>query len=156
MSLVSARTVRRGTAISHQYAALPYRMNGDVPEILLVTSLRTRRWILPKGWPMRGRAPCECAAREALEEAGVEGEVQPHPIGSYRYLKELKSGANVTCEVAVFALRVTSQRRKWREKAVRNCLWLVLPEAVRLIAEPDVRRLILKFGEQFGRATKKV
>ena len=55
-----------------QYAALPYRVNGGArPEIMLVTSRETRRWIIPKGWPMERRAPHAAAAREALEEAGV-------------------------------------------------------------------------------------
>ena len=38
-----------------QLAALPWRRTsgGDV-EVLLITSRETRRWIIPKGWPMKG------------------------------------------------------------------------------------------------------
>ena len=61
--------------IGIQYAALPYRVVGGVPQILLITSRRTRRWIVPKGWPVDGLHPRDCAAMEALEEAGVCGEL---------------------------------------------------------------------------------
>jgi len=47
-----------------QYAALPYRSRGSSrTEVMLVTSRGTRRWIIPKGWPQKGRAPHRSAAR---------------------------------------------------------------------------------------------
>ncbi len=74
-----------------QYAALPHR-GGAQPEILLVTSRETGRWVIPKGWPMKGKSGSEAAAREAFEEAGVVGEIAPEPLGAYGYVKFLKSG----------------------------------------------------------------
>jgi 8-oxo-dGTP pyrophosphatase MutT (NUDIX family) len=66
---------------SIQYAALPFRRRaGAGTEVMLVTSRRTRRWIIPRGWPMRRRTPHAAAAREALEEAGVVGRVGKKPI----------------------------------------------------------------------------
>ena len=47
--------------------------------ILLITSRGTRRWVIPKGWPMRGLKPQEAAAVEAAEEAGIVGEVEDQP-----------------------------------------------------------------------------
>ena len=40
-------------------------------EVLLVTTRQTRRWIIPKGWPIKGLKPPKSAAREAYEEAGI-------------------------------------------------------------------------------------
>jgi hypothetical protein len=49
-----------------QYGVLPYRMsNGHRAEFMLVTSRETRRWIIPKGWPKKGKSPHRSAAREA-------------------------------------------------------------------------------------------
>ena len=45
-----------------QVAALPWRRNALV-EILLVSSRETRRWVLPKGWPMKGRSLGQSAKR---------------------------------------------------------------------------------------------
>jgi ADP-ribose pyrophosphatase YjhB (NUDIX family) len=63
-------------ALRIQYAALPYRFTPDAAlEILLVTTRRSKRWIIPKGWPIKGLRPAKSAAREAFEEAGVRGKI---------------------------------------------------------------------------------
>ena len=126
-----------------QYAALPYRQEGGTIEILLVTSLGTKRWIIPKGWPMDGRAPHEAAAREALEEAGVVGEVASEAIGSYRYEKRRKSGASVPCNVDVFPLDVGTQRKRWPEKGRREVKWFPPEEAADTVSDADLRGIIL-------------
>jgi 8-oxo-dGTP pyrophosphatase MutT (NUDIX family) len=57
---------------------------------MLLTSRETRRWVIPKGWPMKGRKPAEAAAQEAYEEAGLIGHiVGKRPIGDFHYLKRL-------------------------------------------------------------------
>jgi hypothetical protein len=41
-----------------QYGALPYRLTArSRPQFMLVTSRETRRWIIPKGWPKKGKSP---------------------------------------------------------------------------------------------------
>jgi 8-oxo-dGTP pyrophosphatase MutT (NUDIX family) len=80
-----------------QYAALPYRLRGTLrPEVMLVTSRGSRQWIIPKGWPHKGRAPHRSAAREAFEEAGVVGVIDRRPVGSFPYEKRLKNGGVVS------------------------------------------------------------
>lgn len=72
-----------------QIAALPWRRDAHGRlEILLVTSRTSRRWMLPKGWPIRDRSGAEVARIEAIEEAGVDGIVAADPIGSYEYVKD--------------------------------------------------------------------
>ncbi|CAL8972618.1 hypothetical protein RHODGE_RHODGE_00307 [Rhodoplanes serenus] len=133
---------------SLQYAAVPYRRNEDGEiEVMLVTSRETRRWIVPKGWPIRGAKPHLSAAREALEEAGVVGETGPEPIGSYRYDKRLKNGTTARCLVEVFPLAVTGQRKRWREKGQREIRWFPLPEAARAVEETGLRRLLRQFDQ---------
>ena len=73
--------------------------------MLLVTSRDTKRWIIPKGWPMKGRKPSKAAAQEALEEAGVIGEAANQRVGSYRYRKRREADFDV-CEVQVYELAV--------------------------------------------------
>jgi 8-oxo-dGTP pyrophosphatase MutT (NUDIX family) len=127
-----------------QYAALPYRGDQDV-EILLLTSRDTGRWVLPKGWPMRGRKPRDAARREALEEAGVEGRVGKHPIGSFHYLKHLADGASVTCKVIVYPLAVERQRRRWLEQDQRKVGWFSPKEAALVVHEPELAALLASF-----------
>src|SRR3546814_5625705 len=71
--------------IIKQVAALPYRIEPDgAARILLITSRETRRWIIPKGNPIRGLEAHQAAAREAFEEAGISGIACPAAIGQDR------------------------------------------------------------------------
>lgn len=143
---VAASKTKRGI----QYAALPYRMSGSKLEVLLVTSRRTQRWIVPKGWPVEGLEPSACAAMEALEEAGVSGEIGRKPIGHYRYLKHHKSRPSEPCKVEVYALKVTQQRRSWAEGEERERRWCSAAEAAAAVDEPLLRLLILEFEEHLS------
>lgn len=129
-----------------QYAALPWRLRDGEVEILLVTSRRTRRWIIPKGWPMEGCKPTVCAAREAEEEAGVAGEVGKVSIGHFRYNKILRNGAEMPCRVEVFALKVTKERGSWQEEDARQRRWFTVADAAAAVLEPQLKMVIRRFG----------
>ena len=60
---------------AQQIAALPFRKRRGKVEVLLITSRETKRWVIPKGWPMAGLKDFTSAKREALEEAGVTGQI---------------------------------------------------------------------------------
>lgn len=130
-----------------QYAALPWRREKGAVEILLITSLKTRRWIVPKGWPVDQLTPPQCAAHEALEEAGVAGDVALKSLGSYRYKKLRKSGEILPCVVHVYAMEVQTRDRTWAEKKARESCWCSVPEALARVADPGLRRLIVKFAK---------
>src|SRR5690554_2758136 len=89
-----------GKSRRKQFGAIPVRFTPEGQlEIMLITSRQTRRWIVPKGWPMKGLEGHDTAAREAFEEAGVNGSISDRPIGSYVYAKRLKRNSTVDCEV---------------------------------------------------------
>src|SRR5947208_11031987 len=112
-----------------QYGALPYRLTArSRPQFMLVTSRETRRWIIPKGWPKKGKSPHHSAAREAFEEAGVVGAVARRSVGSFSYEKQLKNGGLVECEVRVFPLQVKRQNKQWPEMQEREVKWLSAAE----------------------------
>jgi len=113
-----------------QYGALPYRITsaGDF-EFLMVTSRRTRRWIIPKGWPMKRTKPAVAAAREAYEEAGVLGTVSADSIGAFIYEKFLdEKRGSLTCAVRVFPLMVIKQLSTWPESHQRKIRWFTSEE----------------------------
>jgi 8-oxo-dGTP pyrophosphatase MutT (NUDIX family) len=126
-----------------QYAALPWRAASDGGlEILLITSRETRRWIIPKGWPIRGLTPPQSAAREAFEEAGVDGVPGSDPIGCYTYLKRLSGGRPQTMQVTVFPLRVLSEAARWPEQRQREKRWSPPQDAAGCVDEPELRELL--------------
>ena len=129
-----------------QYAALPFREEPNGLEIMLVSSRETRRWVVPKGWPMKNRNPHGAAAREALEEAGLQGKIGKGSLGDYHYTKRLKNGASTLVRVSVFPLRVLRQRGNWLEKDERVTRWFTVEEAAELVHESELRDIILSFG----------
>ena len=128
-----------------QYGALPWRAGLGV-EILLITSRETRRWVIPKGWPMGKLSPAQAAAREAFEEAGVEGLTDGRPFGHYVYDKRLKNGKFRQLNVAVFPMRVVTEHGDWPEKHERETRWFSAAEAAGQVAEPALAELIQNFA----------
>ena len=144
--------MRRLDWIAHrqQYAALPWRQGKDGLEILLITSRETRRWVIPKGWPMITLAAHDAAAQEAWEEAGVRGEVTATPIGAFRYHKRMKAGPPQRCRVDVYSLAVVIEEKAWPEKRQRQRRWTPALEAARMVEEPGLRVLIEAFAASRG------
>ena len=134
-----------------QYGALPYRLSaGSRPQFMLVTSRETRRWIIPKGWPKKGKSPHHSAAREAFEEAGVVGAVAKRSIGSLSYEKRLKNGGAVVCNVRVFPLQVRRQNKQWPEKQERIVKWLSASQAAEKVKEPMLGEIIRRLARRYG------
>jgi len=129
-----------------QFAALPWRRSaGGEVEVMLITSRETRRWVIPKGWPIKGVKSAKCAAQEAFEEAGVQGKVSKRPAGSYAYDKRLKNGRLQHVRVAVFGLEVEGEAEVYPELGQREKLWLPFAEAARLVDEPELMVLLATF-----------
>ncbi len=125
-----------------QYAALPYRRSSGSIEIMLITSRRSGRWIIPKGWPVPGMKPFEAAAHEAMEEGGVIGRVSESPGGQYSYQKRFSDGSCSPCIVDVFVLEVRSQLNHWPEKHQRSTKWVSAKEAASFVQEPGLSKII--------------
>ena len=133
-----------------QYAALCYRLSDkrSTPDVLLLTSRDTGRWVIPKGWPMGGKKAHAVAEQEAFEEAGVRGKVKKTPFGFYEYQKKLNSGVNVQCRVQVHLLEVAELAEDFREKGSRTLEWVTPDEAARRVNEPELKALMQSFGKQ--------
>ncbi|WP_164468278.1 NUDIX hydrolase [Caulobacter vibrioides] len=129
-----------------QVAALPWRGEGDALRILLVSSRETRRWVIPKGWPMKGRTDPQAAAQEAYEEAGLKGAIAPRPFGEYPYLKRLKNGQARMVKVDVYPLEVKETLAAWPEQGQRTLEWMTPVEAALAVQEPELRDLIARFA----------
>jgi 8-oxo-dGTP pyrophosphatase MutT (NUDIX family) len=134
-------------AIRVQYGVLPYRFTDtNSLEVLLVTTRQTRRWIIPKGWPIKGLKPPRSAAREAYEEAGIRGTVGAKSIGVFSYEKRLEAnGGSVPCEVRVFPMIVKRQLDTWPEAHQREARWFESAEALSVTKEKGLRQLIESF-----------
>ena len=133
-----------------QFGALCYRITDRKIQVLLITSRRTQRWILPKGWPENGMTPGESAANEAMEEAGVTGKLNERPLGVYYYEKTVKNGKNYPCIVTIYELKVQKTWADYQEKSERRRKWFSQKGAAKRVLEPDLALLIKSFNPLHG------
>jgi 8-oxo-dGTP pyrophosphatase MutT (NUDIX family) len=135
------RRAKKGRPI-RQVAAVPFRLtsNGEM-QVMLITSRSTQRFIVPKGWTMKGKSRSEAASAEAFEEAGVSGRIIEDPVGRYRYWKRL-SKRFVLVDVTVYLLSVEGEYANWDEADARQRRWLSPPAAATLIDEPELASLV--------------
>lgn len=146
----SARKPRR------QVGALPYRFDDEGRlQVMLITSRESRRWVIPKGWPVRGLDPHRAAEREAFEEAGLKGDIKKKAVGAFFYEKRLASGPAVPCEVSVFPLHVTGRRKRWPEMDQRERRWLSPEDAAGLVQEESLQQLLRTFKPSARKARGK-
>ncbi len=128
-----------------QCAALAYRFEGNTPKVLMVTSRRSGRWVLPKGHIEEGQTPCEAVSIEAFEEAGLKGHVAETKIGSYSYQKSDRSDV-AGYKVAVYPMEVSDIEDDWPEKTQRQRAWMDFDTAANSVAEPALKTLLSDFG----------
>lgn len=128
-----------------QYAALCYRVRRGKPEILLITSRGTHRWIVPKGWPIDDLTPAETAAQEAWEEAGVTGKSTGDALGIYTYDKILGDGGALPIAALIYPLKVSSLAKNYPESDERKRRWFTPKKAASRVDEPELARIIRDF-----------
>jgi phosphohistidine phosphatase len=119
-----------------QSAVIPYRQGASGLEVLLIKNRKGRRWIVPKGIVEPDLSAAQSAAKEAYEEAGIEGRVAPDPVGAYEYEKW-----GDTCRVEVYVMEVERQLSSWPE-SFRDREWVSPQRAADRVREPKLKQLI--------------
>ncbi len=120
-----------------QSGVIPYRCRHGELEVLLITSRKRKRWLIPKGIVETWLSPKDSAVKEAWEEAGILGQVIQPPLGTYQYDKW-----GGTCRVEVFLLQVETVLESWPEEW-RDRQWLSLEEAASRVDEAELKQMIL-------------
>jgi 8-oxo-dGTP pyrophosphatase MutT (NUDIX family) len=143
----SSAFAHKGGEPRTQYGAICWRKSDDGFDVLLITSRETGRWVVPKGWPISGMMAADAAAKEAWEEAGVEGKICDVCLGLFSYSKNLTDGQSVPCVVAIYGLRVEKLSRRYPEQHQRRRKWFTATEAAELVAEPELRILLLALAQ---------
>lgn len=133
-----------------QVAALCHRKRGGQLEVLMITSRSTRRWILPKGWPVLSMKAHRTAAVEAFEEAGVVGKAHKRPFASFRSHKGGDGGLKIRTEVLVYLVDVEKSAKAFPERGERDIRWVSVEEAIRLTDEAGLVSVLQKLRRLAG------
>ncbi len=133
------------TDVRTQFGALVYRIYNNKPQVLLVTSRGTGRWIIPKGWPLDGITPAQGAAQEAWEEAGVQGKPSDRCLGLYSYQKSIGAEREVPCLVMVYPIKAKKLARQYPEAGQRRRKWFSPKKAAARVAEAELAQILKSF-----------
>jgi len=131
-----------------QIAALPCRVRNGELQVCLITSRRTRRWIIPKGWPEPDLSHSDTAKLEAWEEAGLEGKVVPETFASYKATKDLEDGLEMPIRMDVYLMIEPEQKKRFPEVGQRKVKWLCIDKASERISDEGLRRLLIQLKAQ--------
>lgn len=110
----------------------------------MITSMGRGRWIFPKGVVDPGETHTITALKEALEEAGIEGQLLEPALGEYEDFKW-----NVPLSVTVFAMSVERVHETWLESGLRRRHWALLEEAHALLGDDALRGMLTLAAKRF-------
>ncbi|KAH9296507.1 hypothetical protein KI387_040095 [Taxus chinensis] len=135
--------------IPYRYTKSPDACNGDSSgtlEVLMITPLRGEGLMFPKGGWENDETKEEAACREALEEAGVKGDIEIL-LGSWNFVSKRHRDEHSLegfRKSYMFALAVTEQLDSWPEKDVRQRKWVTVTEAMDLCRKEWMREALKK------------
>lgn len=141
------RIETKNNKVSEMLQTAAICVRSDTREVLLLTSRDTGRWVLPKGWPMKGKSLAQAALQEAWEEGGVIGNVEDEPIGQFLYAKRMPSGKPVPVKVIIHKVIVDEMAKKFPERRQRKRGWFSPQQAAEMVEEPELIEFLLNFKE---------
>ena len=128
-----------------QSGVIPYRRKEGKIEVLLITSIRKKKWIIPKGYVEFNLSHFESAKKEAFEEAGVYGENETIELGSFKVHKEIG-----ICYIQVYSMEVNKILDDYPDKEKRRRKWFSVEDAVKNIAIPELKQIITALPLKIG------
>ncbi len=140
-----AKTTRH-TYQPAQVAAICYRIRRASVEFLLVNT-SAGKWTFPKGRLDPELSASEAAAREALEEAGAIGRIEPSHFDSYLDTKRTFGDGYQSYEIRIGAYLLEVESLGTPEEADRNPTWFSPDEAKKRLSE----RRLPKYSNHLAR-----
>lgn len=133
----------KANKIYKQSGVIPYRVRDGKVEVLLISTRKSQKWVIPKGGICKGMTPPDSAAKEAWEEAGVIGQVNTEKIGAYKYRKR----GNLY-RVNLFWLPVEKVLEDWPESGERKRIWLEINHAAMIVKENSLKKILQSYHNQ--------
>ena len=129
-----------------QSGVIPYRKKNGKLEVMLVTSIRRRKWIIPKGFIEYQMSAFQSAKKEAFEEAGIKGGNGTRILGSYKVNK--RGNEHLT---KIYSMRVTRVFKDYPEKNLRKRKWFTVTDAAKKVEIDELARTIRKLGRLYSK-----
>ncbi|KAI6675989.1 hypothetical protein NL676_036785 [Syzygium grande] len=117
-----------------------------IVEVLMINSTSGPGLLFPKGGWENDETVGEAAVREAIEEAGVKGDLKDL-LGHYDFKSKTHQDEfcpEGLCKAAMFALFVREELESWPEQSIRQRSWLTITEAVESCRHPWMRDALVQ------------
>ncbi len=131
--MASARLSR--SALPLQVAAVCYRRQGQSIEFLLVNTNGGGKWTFPKGDPEQSMSHSQAAEREAWEEAGVRGHIEPRHFHLYLHSKGVFWKPPGVREFVIKAFLMEVEMIDGSHEPERNPTWFSADDAKKILAK---------------------
>jgi 8-oxo-dGTP pyrophosphatase MutT (NUDIX family) len=118
-----------------QVAAICYRKRGPTVEFLLVNTNGGNKWTFPKGSPEPRLSHSQAAEREAAEEAGAVGTIEPRHFHLYIHSKGVFWQPGGVQEFVVKAFLMEIHEMRQPDEPMRRPTWFNAEDARRRLAK---------------------
>ena len=151
--MASGRTAK---SLPLQVAAVCYRRRGSAIEFLLVNTNGGGKWTFPKGSTDPRLSHSQAAEREAAEEAGAIGTIEPRHFHLYLHSKGVfwQPGGVQEFVVKAFLMEVHQMRRP--DESNRKPTWVTAEEAKRRLAKGREVKYFRELEAVVDRALEKI
>jgi len=122
-------------ALPLQVAAVCYRRRGASIEFLLVNTNGRNKWTFPKGAVESNMSHSQAAEREAWEEAGAHGHIEPRHFHLYVHSKGVFWKPPGVQEFAVKAFLMEVEHAGHPQEDMRNPTWFSPEDAKKILAK---------------------
>jgi len=122
-------------ALPLQVAAVCFRRQGATVEFLLVNTNGGGKWTFPKGDPDTSLSHSKAAAREAWEEAGVQGSIEPRHFHLYIHSKGVFWKPPGVREFVIKAFLLEVDHIGQPDESTRNPTWFAPDDAKKILAK---------------------
>jgi len=139
-----------------QVAAVCYRRRGASFDFLLVKTTSGDRWTFPKGATARRLSHSQAAEREALEEAGAVGVIDPEHFHLYLQPKGDARLRNVVEEFVVKAFMLEVTQTQPPQEQNRNPTWFSVDDARRALKRGREERHAAELRTVIDRAVERL
>ena len=143
-------------ALPLQVAAICYRRRAGAPEFLLVNTNGGNKWTFPKGAPDAGLSHSQSAQREAWEEAGAIGIIEPRHFHLYLHSKGVFWQPGGVQEFVVKAFLMEVQDTQRPDEALRNPTWFNAADARKMLAKGREVKYAAELATVIDRALERI
>ena len=147
---------RPRNALPLQVAAVCYRRRGQSVEFLLVNTNGGSKWTFPKGDPESSLSHSQAAQREAWEEAGVRGSIEPRHFHLYIHSKGVFWKPPGVREFVIKAFLLEVEVEEQPPEVTRNPTWFGPDQAKKPLARGREIKYARELEAVIDRAIEKI